>query len=918
MYDQINSLDFRRFLHDLAEEPATNVCRRHLAQMRDQLRRAHTDAGRDHPRVAVQLIQGFAFDLDTLVLTLWRENQLHLIDDLSLIATGGYGRMELHPFSDIDLLVIHKSRKLDEQVGEAIAAFVRGLWDCGLKVGSSIRSLAAAKSDIGQDVNLLTSLLESRQLTGKNQLHVDLLDSVYGRVSNSQQFLKLKLAEQQERHARFDHVSYLLEPNIKNSPGSLRDVHCIYWHSQVAIRGMAPEKILEAELISHAGMHQLIRSRNLLISVRLGLHLLAGKPEERLLIDYQRELASRLGYKKTHKPAVEEFMQRVYKALLVVSAINDSVNVMLKQRLSGHARARVINKDFYARGDTLMCHDTSCFRRDPGNLLLCFKLIAQNPNLRQLSGECISAVYENSLLIDDVFRHNPLHKRYFLDILGARCDVSVILEQMKRFGVLGRYLEVFGGIIGQLQHDLVHVFTVDAHTIRVLHNLHNLLEPAARLDENLRIPSQVAGQLPEFPLLLMAGLFHDIAKGRGGNHSQLGAVDARHFAREHTLPDWQVDLLAWLVEQHLLMSATAQQQDVDDPRVIERFATGIGDKLHLDYLYVLTVADIMSTNPSLWNAWRAALLTKLYQNSLSWLSEHETYSNELIESRKQAALTQIPAGLREAAGRLWEQLPAEFFQSKSADNLVLHSTMMVRYLQRRPARSTHSQLKQPPQQQPQLGEQAKAMLLLRPTHSQISLGATELSVFCASSSDLFARITACLAGERANVLEARVFGMEEDGQAFTLISCILLDEHSKPIPKRHYSELRQHLAEKLAQGEPPAPGAQLLSSRVKKFWFVPHITFNRAEGQVRLNVECIDFPGLLALIVAQLHRHGMVVQHASVTTLGDRARDSFILASEGDDLDQKGISAAQEKQLCADLHQTLAALVAGGGVSTSA
>ena len=898
MYDQINSLDFRQFLHDLADQPATSVCRKHLAQMRDNLLRAHAGSGRDHPRVAAQLIRGFAFDLDTLVLTLWRHNRLHLTDDLALIATGGYGRMELHPYSDIDLMIVYQSRKLDAAVAQQLEAFIRGLWDCGLCVGSNTSSLASAKNDMAHNLNFLTSLLESRQLAGQQQLHIELLDAVYLRVSNSQQFLRQKFAEQQQRHARFDNVSYLLEPNIKNSPGALRDVHCIFWHSQVAVRGLTPEKMLEAELISRAGMHQLIRARNLLISVRLELHLLTGKPEERLLIDYQREIASRLGYKKTQKPAVEEFMQRVYKALLVVSAINDSLSVLLQQRFATRANPRVINQDFYASGDTLMCYDTTCFRRDPGNLLLCFKLIAQNPGLKQLSGECTSAVYENSLLIDDAFRHNPLHKRYFMDILSARRDVSVILEQMKRFGVLGRYLEVFGQIIGQLQHDLVHVFTVDAHTLRVLHNMHGLLEPAARQDENLCIPAQVASQLPEFTLLLIAGLFHDIAKGRGGNHSQLGAVDARQFAHEHQLPDWQAELLGWLVEQHLYMSAVAQQQDVDDPGVIENFAAAIGDKLHLDYLYLLTVTDIMSTNPALWNSWRAALLTKLYQNSLSWLSERETYNNELIESRKQTALAQIhtPA-LRSAASELWQQLPPEFFQSKSTANLVLHSTIMVRYLRRQfvhGAETTEAS-----------GEQDKTMLLLRPTHSQISLGATELSVLCKSTSGLFARITACLTGARANVLSARVFRFAQNGTFFILISCILLGEDGKPIPKRHYSGLRQHLAEYLAQRglvDPHTIGRQRLDPRVKKLWFVPHITLNRVAKQVRLRVECIDFPGLLALLVALLNTRGIVVQRATVATLGDRAMDSFIISSEKGET----ITATQGKKLIADLQHSLA------------
>ena len=887
-------------MHDISERPPVAVCREHLVQMRDRLRQTFCKAGSDHPRVAAQLIQGFAFDIDTLVLALWQNEQLHLEEDITLIATGGYGRMELHPFSDIDLLVVHKKRKINAQLEEQLSGFVRSMWDCGLKVGASIRSFNAAKSDIAQDITLLTSLLESRKLIGLDQPHIDLMQVVYDKVWGSQLFLKRKLAEQKERHGRFDNVSYMLEPNIKNSPGALRDVHCIFWHSQVAVRGLAPEKLLEAELITHAGMHQLIRARNMLISVRLGLHLLAGKLEECLYIHYQRELAARLGYKKTKKPAVEEFMQRVYKSMQIVAAINDSVGIQLKQRLAPPPRTRVINKDFYTSGDTLMCYDPLCFRRDPSNLLLCFKLIAQNPNLRQLSGQCISAVYENSLLIDDVFRLNPLHKRYFIDILSARINVSAILEQMKRFGVLGRYLEVFGAIIGQLQHDLVHVFTVDAHTIKVMHNMHNLLGSKAREDDNLRIPSQVASQLPDFPLLLMAGLFHDIAKGRGGNHSTLGAIDAKQFASEHFLAEWQGDLLGWLVEHHLVMSATAQRQDINDPLIIEKFAKVVGDKLHLDYLYVLTVTDIKATNPSLWNSWRAALLAKLYQNSLSWLSERVTYDKDLIESRKQTALSQMPAGLREAAKRLWVQLPADFFQSKSADNLVLHSIMMVRHLQRQTSAKNEA------------SDRGKTMLLLRPTHSQISLGATELSVFCARATDLFARITAILAGEHANVLEAHVFAIEEQNKGYSLISCILLGEDGNPISKRHYSELRQRVTHKLHQKELPSTGHLRLGPKVKKFWFVPHIVFNHTASKMQLRVECIDFPGLLALIANHLHRHGLEIEQATITTIGDRAMDTFVLSRPVGAQSSK-ISSITEKNFSAELQQNLASLIASSG-----
>ena len=859
MYDTVNLLQLSEFKRDLGNMDIIEACQKHLQHVRLAMSNHYFNNPKHHRAIAAQIIYSLAFDVDSIILSIWRHLNLHLEPNLSLIAIGGYGRRELHPYSDIDLLLYHHSGNINNDAHERIQQFVRILWDTDFKVSATMRNSKEIQKGQKSDIMLATSILEARLISGDRDSVRLLRQRIYEGGWSTKKFFVEKRKEQQQRHLKYNNISYQLEPDIKNSPGGLRDLQTTIWIAKHFLKGAYFEQLVEEQFISHAGMRKLTVSRNFLWSMRLGVHLLSGRAEERFLIDYQRELATRLGFKdSTKQRAVEALMQQCYQAILAISAVNDSVMQQLEEHIIGSkttVKRKKLNDDFYALGDSIYCYDERCFENNPSNLLRCFLLIGKTPRLNKISAQCIHSIYENSILIDDAFRNSPENRDLFIQILASSKNVADILELMKRYGILGNYLPTFAKIIGQIQHDLFHVYTVDAHTLQLIRNLQNML--VQNQEKDLEIPAQITRQLPQFLLIIVAALFHDIAKGRGGDHSTLGAIDVAAFAQEHNFSSKEIELLRWLVQHHLYMSSIAQSKDLSDLRVIEEFAEFVENKTQLDYLYVLTVADIKATNPSLWNSWRAALLTRLYLDTQDRLVQKISPTvNAIVRDRKATALQTIQQKKRDQAVSLWQLLDRDFFVNKSSENIAWQTTQVLNYRSRQ---DTHTNI----------------LVMIRGTHQLMSQGATEIAIYSRAQPMNFADIVYTLDRVNLNIQEARIHNTS-DGYVFD--SFIVLGRDHRPVPKNLHTHVKQALESVFAIDDSrkrPRKSKRYIPPRLHKFWFEPKIEVTHKDGKYQISIICLDFPGLLTTVAESLRSMKLEVTSARITTVGEQARDTF-------------------------------------------
>jgi [protein-PII] uridylyltransferase len=525
--------------------------------------------------------------------------------DAALAAVGGYGRGQLFPSSDVDLLILLSgppstalARKLENLIGI--------LWDIGLDVGHSVRTVEECVTLAATDLSVQTTLLEARLLTGKRELFARFAKRMRDMLDPGE-FLQAKLLEQQQRHARYAESN--LEPNIKESSGGLRDLQNIIWISRAAGLGSSWRELARRGLIALSEAREFQRHEQFLQSLRIRLHYLAGRREDRLLFDYQTSLARELGVRdRPHRLASEQLMQRYYRTAKAVSQLNTILLQNLSARIvPAHDKEyHPINERFGMRDERLEARDERVFRRSPSAILEGFVLLQQHHELKGMIAPTLRSLWRARRLINPAFRRDPHNRQQFMQVLRSPERVERALRQMNENGVLGGYLPSFGRIVGQMQHDLYHVYTVDEHILRVVRNLRRFSIP--ELAHEFPLCSRLMSNFERPEVLYVAALFHDIAKGRGGDHSQLGALDARRFCRDHALRPDDTELVPWLVENHLVMSATAQKQDIADPEIISAFAQRVGDERHLAALYLLTVADIRGTSPKVWNAWKSKLL----------------------------------------------------------------------------------------------------------------------------------------------------------------------------------------------------------------------------------------------------------------------------------------------------------------------
>ncbi len=821
--------------------------------------------------------------IDSLLAEIWQ--QVHVDKKCCLIAVGGYGRGELYPYSDIDLLVLQPRITPENAVdigtiNSNIEVLIGLLWDIGLNVGHSVRSLSECIDEAEKDITVQTNLIESRLLTGDTALYQSFLNEV-NRTMIAANFFAAKLKEQDNRHAKFNDTAYNLEPNIKESPGGLRDLHMITWitrslnmcNSTHTGTDSTWALLIKQNIITALEARQIKQHQTNLQLLRVRLHFLSNRREDRLLFDFQNELAATLGYINTPRErASEQLMQSYYRSVKFVQLMNEILLKSLQQtQFSTPTVIRPINERFEAHGCLLEAKTAGLLQRQPSTILEAFLLLQQHPELTGMGASLLRNLQRVKNLVNKDFRQSQENKKLFIEILSQPNGVNHALRAMNRYGILGCYIPAFGKIIGQMQHDLFHVYTVDEHILNVLANLRRFAKPDLKHEFPLCSKLFAAFDAPH--LLYLAAIFHDIAKGRGGDHSTLGTLDATKFCKLHGLPKADSVLVAWLVEAHLKMSSTAQKSDLSDPVVIESFAAFVQNERRLVALYLLTVADIRGTSPAVWNAWKAKLLESLFYAAKHALAHHTLPAQEAIAARRLDAAKKLNKfGLQAHSYEpLWAQFGLSYFTRHESDEIAWHSRLLTPHL------NTTTPI---------------VRARLSPNGDGI-----QAMIYTKDQNDLFARICNFFDRMGYGIVEAKIFTTDH---AYALDSFIVLDQSGKSVS---YSGLLKfievELTQKLTENsllEAPLQGR--ISRQVKHMPIQTQISITKEVDNKyhRLDIVANDRPGLLAMLARTFLIHEIELHNAKINTLGNRAEDTFLIsAKKGQQLEVQHIELLLEK-----------------------
>ena len=829
-----------------------------------------------------------AWLMDQILAALW--DRYNFNEDISLIAVGGYGRGELQPHSDIDLLILIKD-KLDDQLGEDISSFITLLWDLKLDIGHSVRTIEECISSAREDVTIATNLLETRTISGQDQLLKSLSSRVYSDgVYTSKAYFLAKREEQKKRHEKYSGTEYNLEPNLKASPGTLRDIQTLAWITKRHFGAEAPSIRSRYHFLTDEEFTMLVKGEAFLCRLRYGLQMIADRNENRLLFEHQRKLSCILGFTDNPKKlGVEQMMQSYFRAVLGLAELTDVILQYFDEfylNPDQNQEVHKLNKRFQISQGYIEAVNDNVFEKSPYALIEIFLLLAQNPQCYGIKTTTIRQIRENKYLIDDSFRNDLANTSLFLEILRTPHKLHETLNAMLKYNVLGRYLPPFGEIIGQMQHDLFHCYTVDAHTIRLIKNLIQLEQPAAQ--KEFPLASRLLKNIPKREILYVAGLFHDIAKGRGGDHSELGAVDALDFCEHHHFSERDTKLVSWLVEYHLLLSMTAQKRDIDDPEVIHEFAKRIPSLTHLEYLYVLTVCDIAATNPNLWSSWRATLLQQLYietRRAIRRGVERPVDRNDWIWATKQEVKTLLfdQGFAAKEVDNLLDSFEDDYFLQDSTADIVWQISEVL----------TH-------------GDSDDPLIIIRDTKTQFGDGFSQIMVYIPSKNDLFAATTAVLEQLNLNVLNARISASRGD---FNLSNFIVTDAHHQSLAKdaERREEVRQKLFEEL---DDPDDYPEIIQRRtprqLKHFSFPTEVTFSNDMINLRTVMEVVtpDRPGLLARIGQILLNHKLTLINARIATLGERVEDVFFISdAKGEPISEASLCETLQHEICTQLDE---------------
>lgn len=850
----LNPSIFRQQLKDVTQLPI-GPFKKTIKNALEQLKQ-HQYSGPS----ASDLIEKFTWVIDELIVIAWQHHakQFSTKRELELVAVGGYGRGELHPYSDVDLLILLPSEDYD-QAQEMVENFLRFLWDIGLEIGHSVRSVKDCVKEARADLTIVTNLLEARHLAGNASLSKRLDQRLrQGRVWSPDKFFNGKLEEQLQRHRQYQDSAYSLEPNLKESPGGLRDLQTILWvyNRQYGVRSF--REMNQQGLIHNNEYRILIRARNMLWKMRIGLHLATNRHEDRLLFDAQRRLATEFGYHDTDAHlAVEQLMKRYYRTAKHVMYLNE---VLLANYRVTHGRrfslavGRSIDDDFIVKSKMIEQREPLLFAKQPRAILKMFCLM-QDHKISEIHPDTVRAIRTNLNQINNQFRSDEEAQQLFLQLFKhPGLGLSNALNRMNAYGVLGAYIPSFGAIVGQMQHDLFHVYTVDGHTLIVIRNLVQL----RKHPEEYPIASDILADLEKPERLFLGALFHDIAKGRGGDHSVLGQSDAFKFCMQHGLSKEDSELVGWLVLNHLIMSHFSQRRDISDPEVIQEFAEIVGNQARLDNLYLLTMADIRGTSPQVWNAWKGQLLLELYQSTSLALKRGEAEPlNEAahVEKEQQAALALVAEQLgekaidREHILQFWDKLPNDYFIRNEAYYVAWHAASL----------SQASAINTP---------------LVSSRYSE-RFEANMFFVFAPETNKLLTQVTGAFDEMELNIIDARL-QLSEHGYALYTFSA-LVPEPDSARSQKYISYLEHRLRALILVKDSDAAISRRSASRaLKHFPIKPKVNFSPEQsGDTEMEIIAQDQPGLLHNVARILAQHNLILISARIATFGERVEDIF-------------------------------------------
>jgi [protein-PII] uridylyltransferase len=816
-----------------------------------------------------QTLRQLSILADGLLIQLW--HNAGFSSELCLVAVGGFGRAELFPHSDVDVLVLLPDGQSPEDTPDLQAQlerFIGSCWDTGLDIGSSVRTLHECLAEAAKDITVQTSLLEARRITGNTRLFAQ-FQQKFQEAMDPQAFLVAKTLEMRQRHTKFENTPYALEPNCKESPGGLRDLQVILWVARAAGLGHSWDELARKGLATPLEARQIKRNEALLGLIRARLHLQAKRREDRLVFDLQTSVAETFGFSSDVTPegrlalrASEKLMRQYYWAAKAVTQLNQILLLNIEDRLKtergesiGHFRP--LNERFFEKAGLIEVASDDLYQKQPHAILETFLLYQATPGLKGLSSRTLRALYNVRSVMNGQFRADPVNRQTFLKILQQPQGITHALRLMNDTSVLGRYLWVFRRIVGQMQHDLFHAYTVDQHILMVLRNVRRFF--MAEHTHEYPLCSQLASGWDKPWILYAAALFHDIAKGRGGDHSKLGCAEVRTFCRQHGVDKDDAKLVEFLVSEHLTMSHVAQKEDLGNPEVVARFAQRMGDERHLTALYLLTVADIRGTSPKVWNAWKGKLLEDLYKASLRALGGGAPDANTEVQARKRDALIELArlAQPHEGHKALWDTLDVSYFMRHDASDIAWHARQLSRHVA--------------------LPDEAQERTIVRARPSPVGEG-LQVLVFTPDQPDLFARICGHFDQSGFSILDARVH-TTRTGWALDTFQIVtpMLPEHYRELMTMVESGLTQTLEK---QGPLPPPSRGRLSRRVKSFPITPRVSLSPDDKAQKwlLSVSASDRIGLLYSIALVLARHGIHLHLAKISTLGERVEDNFLIS----------------------------------------
>jgi [protein-PII] uridylyltransferase len=791
---------------------------------------------------------------DSIVLDIFHKNGLERGNHFCLIALGSFGRRELQLHSDIDLLILHEENISDTQL-QGAQKFLQDCWDVGLEISHQITTVNACASLAAEDLTVISSLLDMRLLCGRGSLMEELLYQTHSsQMWDSRDFFTAKQSEQKRRYEKYGETAYNLEPNVKNGAGGLRDLQVLvhiskrHYGIKKLADGIAVGFLIDKEY------DELLHCQHFLWRVRFALHILAQKCEDRLLFDHQIKLAEMFGYKDNKRSlAIEQFMKIYFKIIKRSRELNEMLTQWFDETILHLQKQTLTPLDaiFQLSNNHIEIKNPRGFKIRPLAILELFLWIAKCPQIEGIRGNTIRLIRQHLYLIDKNFSSNPAATTIFMELLKTEHNPYEALHLMGRYGVLGHYLECFSAVTGQMQYDLFHVFTVDQHTLFVIRNLGRFL--SQEYTQQFLLCSKLMPKIQHREILYLAAMFHDIGKGRGGDHSELGALEAEEFAVRHNLSNEHQDMLVWLVRHHLLMSQTAQRQDIYDPKTIAQFCSNFPQEQYLDYLYLLTVADICGTNPTLWNAWKDSLLKELYYSAKQFLKHEKNVLDEtsLIALKRQQALDILLAeNLRaEPVQALWENFKSKYFLHETPEIIAQHTNAILR-------------CKEYP------------LVMIMPHHT---LGGTEVFIYMPHRDERFTITTTVLSNHHVTIQEATILTCDNGFDLDTYI--ILAEKNQAFLDDEQTTTIQDSLVARLSDNKLPNISRQRISRTQAHFKIKPQVLYTEDENYTRLFLVTADRPGLLSRISRIFFNEKIHLHNAKIATAGERVEDMFYLSN---------------------------------------